>query len=87
MASVRIETQKAYTGGLFILDLQRAPWGCGASYADPLVDHLGTDGFGVGQLSGLPFGPLPRMRFGLGWAQYLFLPNVLGLTGWFRMAK
>ncbi|KAJ3504035.1 hypothetical protein NMY22_g18053 [Coprinellus aureogranulatus] len=26
--SVRIETQKAYTGGLFILDLQRAPWGC-----------------------------------------------------------
>ncbi|KAF5313408.1 hypothetical protein D9611_008511 [Ephemerocybe angulata] len=26
--SVRIETQKTYNGGLFILDLKRAPWGC-----------------------------------------------------------
>ncbi|KAG8951637.1 hypothetical protein FRC04_005925 [Tulasnella sp. 424] len=27
--SVRIETNKAYTGGLFILDLERGPYGCG----------------------------------------------------------
>ncbi|KAG8892001.1 hypothetical protein FRC01_014399, partial [Tulasnella sp. 417] len=27
--SVRIETNKAYTGGLFILDMERAPYGCG----------------------------------------------------------
>lgn len=27
--SVRIETQKTYTHGLFILDLKRVPWGCG----------------------------------------------------------
>ncbi|KAF6747175.1 glycoside hydrolase family 16 protein [Ephemerocybe angulata] len=26
--SVRIETMKEYNGGLFILDLKRAPWGC-----------------------------------------------------------
>jgi len=28
-ASVRIQSQKTYTGGLFILDLNMAPWGCG----------------------------------------------------------
>lgn len=27
--SVRIQSNKSYTGGLFILDLNRAPWGCG----------------------------------------------------------
>ncbi|KAF6757849.1 hypothetical protein DFP72DRAFT_1110736 [Ephemerocybe angulata] len=27
-SSVRIETMKEYNGGLFILDLKRAPWGC-----------------------------------------------------------
>ncbi|KLO20267.1 hypothetical protein SCHPADRAFT_992348 [Schizopora paradoxa] len=28
-SSVRIQSNKTYTGGLFILDLNRAPWGCG----------------------------------------------------------
>ncbi|TDL28462.1 glycoside hydrolase family 16 protein [Rickenella mellea] len=28
-SSVRIQSNKWYTGGLFILDLNRAPWGCG----------------------------------------------------------
>jgi len=27
--SVRIQSQKTYTGGLFILDTNHAPWGCG----------------------------------------------------------
>ncbi|TFK29483.1 hypothetical protein FA15DRAFT_736446 [Coprinopsis marcescibilis] len=26
--SVRIETKKNYTGGLFVLDMKKAPWGC-----------------------------------------------------------
>lgn len=29
--SVRIESNKFWNGGLFILDLNRAPWGCGMS--------------------------------------------------------
>jgi hypothetical protein len=28
MPSVRISSRKQYNGGLFILDLNRAPWGC-----------------------------------------------------------
>lgn len=27
--SVRISSQAQYNGGLFILDLNKAPWGCG----------------------------------------------------------
>ena len=30
LRSVRIESQATYNTGLFILDLNRAPWGCGA---------------------------------------------------------
>jgi len=28
-ASVRIQTKKQYNGGLFLLDVAQAPWGCG----------------------------------------------------------
>ena len=29
LASVRIQTKKKYNGGLFLLDVAKAPWGCG----------------------------------------------------------
>jgi hypothetical protein len=31
--SVRIESYARYDGGLFILDLNKAPWGCGTCLA------------------------------------------------------
>ena len=30
IVSVRIQSNAAYNGGLFILDLNMAPWGCGS---------------------------------------------------------
>ena len=35
--SVRITSNKWYTGGLFLLDLTAAPWGCGTSFAAQLM--------------------------------------------------
>jgi hypothetical protein len=35
--SVRIQSQKLYTGGLFILDTNHAPWGCGKILVAKLV--------------------------------------------------
>lgn len=38
-ASVRISTNKTYNSGLFILDLNRVPWGCGALSPSTSIFH------------------------------------------------
>ncbi len=35
--SVRISSKKVYNTGLFILDLNRVPWGCGTSWVPAMM--------------------------------------------------
>lgn len=52
--SVRVSSYAQYNTGLFILDIDRAPWGCGRFMIFVLLSHLRLDSFR--EVSGLRFG-------------------------------
>jgi hypothetical protein len=62
--SVRITSNKQYnSGSLFILDIDRAPWGCGAS--EPVLVYLVSTWLTYAQVSGPPGGRSGMTGLGL----------------------